>query len=171
MYITYRYRVKSLEGLLRKQAQAVNYVWNYCNETQKSYLRLGKKWLNHFDLTKLTTGVSKELGINSDTIGAICKKYVLSRRQHKRPFLRWRTKKSLGWIPLRGRHLEQTPNGFKYGGKIFKVFLSRPIPPVAKICDGSSFSEDARGRWYINLLLKLPDETVRPVQTAVGIDF
>ncbi len=35
MILVYRYRVKSLNGLLNKQSRAVNYVWNFCNDTQK----------------------------------------------------------------------------------------------------------------------------------------
>ena len=37
--LVYRYRVKSLSGLLNKQSRAVNYVWNYCNDTQKHALK------------------------------------------------------------------------------------------------------------------------------------
>ncbi|MEA3393394.1 MAG: transposase, partial [Pseudomonadota bacterium] len=35
MLLVYRYRVKSLNGLLNKQARAVNFVFNYCNDRQK----------------------------------------------------------------------------------------------------------------------------------------
>ncbi|VWD21439.1 transposase [Burkholderia lata] len=33
MILVYRYRVKSLNGLLNKQSRAVNYVWNFCSDT------------------------------------------------------------------------------------------------------------------------------------------
>lgn len=36
MILVYRYRVKSLSGLLNKQARAVNFVWNFSNDTQQS---------------------------------------------------------------------------------------------------------------------------------------
>jgi hypothetical protein len=35
MLLVYRYRVKSLTGLLNSQARACNFVWNFCNETQQ----------------------------------------------------------------------------------------------------------------------------------------
>ena len=35
MILTYRYRVKSLQGELNRQARAVNFVWKYCNDAQK----------------------------------------------------------------------------------------------------------------------------------------
>ncbi|PPK46218.1 hypothetical protein B0G57_103242 [Trinickia symbiotica] len=46
--LVYRYRVKSLNGLLNRQSRAVNYVWNFCNDTQKHALKWGKKWPRGF---------------------------------------------------------------------------------------------------------------------------
>ena len=43
MILVYRYRVKSLNGLLNKQSRAVNYVWNFCNDTQKHALKSASK--------------------------------------------------------------------------------------------------------------------------------
>src|SRR5678815_4551295 len=54
--LVYRYRVKSLNGLLDKQARAVSYVFNFCNDTQKHALKWGKRWPTGFDLNKLTAG-------------------------------------------------------------------------------------------------------------------
>ncbi|MBR8305335.1 putative transposase DNA-binding domain protein [Burkholderia cenocepacia] len=76
MILVYRYRVKSLNGLLNKQSRAVNYVWNFCNDTQKHALKWGKKWPTGFDLNVLTTGSSKELGIHSGTVNATCEQYA-----------------------------------------------------------------------------------------------
>ena len=44
MILVYRYRVKSLNGLLNKQSRAVNYVWNFCNDTQKLALDLVRRF-------------------------------------------------------------------------------------------------------------------------------
>lgn len=60
--------VKSLNGLLNKQSRAVNFVWNFCNDRQKDALRFGRRWHTGFDLNKLTTGSSKELGLHSGTM-------------------------------------------------------------------------------------------------------
>ncbi len=47
MILVYRYRVKSLNGLLNKQSRAVNYVWNFCNDTQNfATLSTGEKLPN-----------------------------------------------------------------------------------------------------------------------------
>ncbi|WP_276522815.1 MULTISPECIES: transposase [Cupriavidus] len=71
MLLVYRCRVKSLNGLLNQQSRAVNYVWNFCNDTQKHALKWGKKWPTGFDLNVLTTGSSKELRIHSGFLNIV----------------------------------------------------------------------------------------------------
>jgi IS605 OrfB family transposase len=171
MLLVYRYRVKSLNGLLSKQARAVNFVFNYCNDRQKDALRFGRKWLSGFDLNKLTTGSSKELGIHSGTINAVCEQYAKSRSQKKRPYLRYRGKKHLGWVPLKGRDLRETPAGFHFNGREFKVFKSRVLPAGATIKDGTNFSQDSRGNWFLNVCVEVPDAPARPIQSGIGIDL
>ena len=171
MILVYRYRVKSLNGLLNKQARAVSYVFNFCNDTQKHALKWGKRWLTGFDLNKLTAGSSKELGLHAGTINAVCEQYAKSRAQKKRPYLRYRGKKSLGWVPLKGRDIKETPNGFHFHGREFKVFKSRDLPTGAKIKDGTNFSRDARGNWFLNVCIEVADVAQRPMNVGVGIDL
>ena len=171
MILVYRYRVKSQTGLLNRQASAVNFVWNYCNERQKDALRFGRKWHSGFDLNKLTTGSSIELGLHSGTVNAVCEQYASSRSQKKRPYLRWRGKKSLGWVPLKGRAIKETPNGFHFHGREFKVFKSRDLPVDAKIKDGTNFARDARGNWFLNVCIEIADTPQRPMVAGVGIDL
>ena len=68
MVKVFRYRIKSLNGLLNRQSRSVNFVWNFCNDTQKFALKWHKRWPTGFDLNKLTTGTSKELGLHAGTI-------------------------------------------------------------------------------------------------------
>jgi IS605 OrfB family transposase len=171
MLLVYRYRVKSLKGLLNKQSHAVNFVFNYCNDRQKDAIRFGRKWLSGFDLNKLTTGSSKELGIHSGTINAVCEQYAKSRSQKNRPYLRYRTKKNLGWVPLKGRDLKEIRGGFHFNGREFKVFKSRPLPANAAIKDATNFSQDARGNWFLNVCIDVPDFAQRPIQKGIGIDL
>ncbi len=172
MLVVYRYRVKSKTGLLAKQARAVNYVFNFCNETQKHALKWRKRWPTGFDLNKLTAGSSKELGLHAGTINAVCEQYAKSRSQKKRPYLRWRSStKSLGWVPMKGRDIKETPNGFHFHGREFKVFKSRDLPTVAKIKDGTNFSQDRRGNWFLNVCIEVPEDGVRRVESGVGIDL
>lgn len=170
MTLVYRYRVKSLSGLLNRQSRAVNFVWNFCNDTQKHALKWEKKWPSGFDLNVLTTGSSKELGLHSGTVNAVCEQYAKSRRQHRRPYLRYRGKKSLPWVPLKGRDLKREGNAFCFAGHTFRVFHSRALPE-GKIRDGTNFSCDRRGRCYLNIVIEAPEASARAGHRAVGIDL
>ena len=171
MILTYRYRVKDKHtAKLCRMAKAVNFVWNFCNDTQKSALKWGKKWPSGYDLMKLTSGSSKELNISANTINQICARYDRSRKQHKKRFLRYRCHKSLGWIPLRADDITPENDFFRYYGQHYQVWNSRQIPSNSKICDGSSFSQDARGRWYLNIVLNIPILEAANDST-IGIDL
>lgn len=170
MILVYRYRVKSLNGLLDKQARAVNFVWNYCNDTQKHALKWAKRWPTGFDLNKLTTGSSKELGLHSGTVNAVCEQYAKSRSQKRRPYLRYRGRKSLGWVPLKGRDLKREGSAFRFAGNTFRVFHSRALPD-GKIKDGTNFSRDRRGNWYLNIAIEVKAPPARAPIRGVGIDL
>jgi transposase len=88
------------------------------------------------------------------TINAVCEQYAKSRRQRNRPFLRWRGRRSLGWVPLKGRDLKREGNAFRFAGNAFRVFHSRPLPE-GKIKDGTNFSCDARGHWFLNIVVEV----------------
>lgn len=172
MILVYRYRVKSLNGLLNRQAMACNFVWNYCNDRQKDALRYGRKWLTGFDLNSLTAGGGKEIGLHSGTVNAVCEQYAKSRSQKKRPYLRYRGKKSLAWVPLKGRDLKREGDAFRFAGNTFRVFNSRSLPD-GKIKDGANFSRDSKGNWFLNIVVEV--ETIasgarQPIR-GVGIDL
>ena len=170
MILVYRYRVKSLNGLLNQQSRACNFVWNFCNDRQKDALRFGRRWHTGFDLNKLTTGSSKELGFHSGTVNAVCEQYVKSRAQKKRPCLRYRGRKSLGWVPLKGRELNREGDAFRFAGNTFRVFNSRALPE-GKIKDGTNFCRDSRGNWFLNIVIEVADVAQRPMTSGVGIDL
>ncbi len=171
MKLTYRYRVKNLNGLLNRQARAVNFVWNFANDRQRDAVKWGRRWLSGYDLGKLSAGSGRELGLLATTVEKVCHQYVDSRIQRKRRHLKYRSKKSLGWIPLKGQAVRSVGEVCTVAGNDFRLFYSRPIPTGAKVCDGSSFAQDARGNWFLNLVLDLPEAPLRESQTAVGIDL
>jgi IS605 OrfB family transposase len=173
MILVYRYRVKSLNGLLNEQSRAVNFVWNFYNDRQKDVLRFGRRWHTGFDLNRLTCGASRELGIHSGTINAVCEQYAKSRSQKKRPFLRYRgRRRSLGWVPFKGRDLKREGDAFRFAGRTFRVFNSRALPE-GKIKDGSNFARDRKGNWFLNIVIDVntmaPD--ARQPLRGVGIDL
>ena len=172
MVLVYRYPVKSLIGLLNRQSRACNFVWNFCNDRQKDALRFGRPWHTGFDLNNLTKGSSKELGLHSGTVNAVCEQYAKSRSQKRRPYLRYRGKKSLGWVPLKGWELKREGDAFRFAGNTFRVFHSRALPE-GKIKDGTNFSRDARGNWFLNIVIEVDtaDKAARQPLRGVGIDL
>jgi IS605 OrfB family transposase len=172
MILVYRYRVKSLNGLLNKQARACNFVWNFCNDRQKDALRFHRRWHTGFDLNKLTQGSSKELGLHSGTVNAVCEQYAKSRSQKNRPYLRYRGKRNLGWVPIKGRELKREGDAFRFAGNTFRVFHSRTLPE-GKILDGTNFARDARGNCFLNIVIEVaivPADVRAPVR-GIGIDL
>jgi len=174
MYKTFSYRIKdsTVAKQLHKKSCAVNYVWNFCNETQKHALKWSKKWLTNFDLDKLVAGSSKDLGLNSTTLQDITSEYYTRRKQFKKAFLNWRSgKRSLDWIPFKstGISFNKATGKTKYAGLAFNIWYSRPIEGIIK---SGNISQDSQGRYYLNLVCKLPDfEGPTDHRNAVGIDL
>ena len=176
MQLTYRYRIKDKHAKrLNAQARVVNFVWNYCNETQMKAARDGRKWLSGYDLGKLVAGATKEgLDLHSHSAKRVCIQYDKSRRQHKKPWLRWRSRRSLGWVPFNTGHVAYRDGGFVFRGERYEVWLHRPLPDGARIGAGS-FSLDTRGRWYINCPVEVCEGVCLPGSwrwtRRVGIDL
>lgn len=149
MILTYSYRIKDsgCSDTLALLARSVNGVWNFCNETQRHALKWNKRWPNYALLCDLTAGSSKELGLHSQTVQAVCQEYDTRRRQEKKRRLRWRGKRSLGWIPFKAAGVKVKEDAVVYCGHTLRVWLSRPLGGPVK---AGSFSQDARGRWYVN---------------------
>jgi IS605 OrfB family transposase len=170
MLLTYKFRVKDKHAAeLNRQARAVNFVWNFCNETQKHALKWGKAWPSGYDLCGLTAGSAPLLGIHAQTIQRVCRQYATSRRTHTKRSLRWRSRKSLGWVPFSTGAISYKDCAFTFRGKRYDVWLSRELPKGARIGAGS-FNQDAKGNWYINCPVEVPG--VQSAGTAsVGIDL
>lgn len=183
MFLTYQYRLKdsspSLRKLLREQSQAVNYIWNFCCEKDRESV---KKWQSgskvrrptYFDLTKLTSGSSKELGVHSMTIHGVCRQFVTARDKSFPKTPKFRSfKRNTDWIPCSGF----TICGAKISGSslIFmkrkiKFWKSREIPSEDKI-KTFSFTQDLLGHWVVNFVIELPVVPQREIETKVGIDL
>jgi putative transposase len=151
--LTYRFRIKggSSNRRLSLLAPAANLVWNY----------------DH-----LTKGVGKELGLHFQTVQAISKEFVTRRKQFKKSKLRWRishgSKRSLGWIPFKAVAVKVAKNKVTYAGQEYKFWKSRELP--GKIKTGS-FSEDARGHWYVNFVVEAPAVATKHAVEEVAVDL
>jgi IS605 OrfB family transposase len=68
--------------------------------------------------------------------------------------------------------LRREGDAFRFAGNTFRVFNSRPLPE-GKIKDGTNFSRDSRGNWFLNIVIDVstPDTDARQPLRGVGIDL
>jgi len=178
MILTFKYRIKdaTVGKYLDRHSRSVNFVWNYCCETQRkveAYYKAGapkRRWPSHFDLVKLTTGCAAELGLHSDTVGQICKQFVISRNaaRHAPRFRASRgPKRALGWLPFIKRTVKLDGAHVVYIKRKFHFWKSRDIPDAIKT---GCFTQDARGRWYVCFQCEVADD-LPTGNGEVGIDL
>ncbi len=177
---TLKLRIKDQHAsVLRSMARDVNTVWNFCNETSARAVREKRKFLSGFDLQKLTDGFSKcdGVSIGSATTQQVCEEYATRRRQFKRARLNWRvsnpksSKYSLGWIPFKARAARYKGGQVHFAGVKLGLWDSYGLSHYE--LRAGSVSEDSRGRWYLNVQVKIPDVVgpQLPVTGSVGIDL
>ena len=171
-----RLKDKHRKELIR-QGQAMNLVWNYCNEVQiesvkRSYGNPFSKWTNFQSLQKLTAGMSQELGVSAASIQMVCQEYDSSRREHKKAKLKWRGEKSLGWIPISQQSISFTGEYFVFMGEKYYPMHLRPelLTQNTKILS-SSFNQDSQGHWYINVVIEIKDKPIRNSSREIGVDL
>ena len=167
---TYKFRIKdsSHKHHLNAMANSVNHVWNFCNATSIESARRNKLWIGEFDLNRLLCGVSKDLGLNSKSIYETSRYFVKARSKARRPKLQWRSyKRSLGWIPFKENGVQLTEDGFKYLGREYKCWMSRPLEGKVK---NGSINQDSKGHWYINLTCEI-SVSQTDSKSSIGVDL
>lgn len=172
-----RLRVKDKHAsFLLAQSREVNQVWNFCNETGLNILRRENRYCTGYDLDKLTSGSTKEgLALHSQTVQAISAEYVTRRKQFKKVKLRWRvsrgSRRSLGWIPFKASAIACRNGQVHYQGKAISLWDSYGLKDYE--LRGGSFSEDSRGRWYLNVQVevKRPAKPHNMPTASIGIDL
>jgi len=181
---TLKLRIKDKHAkAMLAMARDVNTVWNYCNETQyrslKRYCNRPKVWLSGFDLQKLTAGFVKCEGVvvNASTVQQTCEEFATRLRQFKRQKLNWRVsnrkspKYSLGWIPFKARALTYANGQVRFNGINIGLWDSYGLSQYE--FRAGSFNEDSRGRWYLNVAVKVQVEEKRVPDgaTSIGVDL
>jgi putative transposase len=166
---TMRYRVKDRVSCkhLDAAARAVNMVWNHCNGAQRHALKHNMRWPTSSALQALTAGAGKLIGIPAQTVQAVCQEYSDRRRWARKAKLRWRGKRSLGWVPFKNQTIRITGSIVHFNGRKVRLWLHRD--GAGRIKSGS-FSKDARGRWYCNLVVEYTP-TPHGKSAGVGIDL
>ena len=171
---TLRLRVKDKHAaLLGAQSREVNFVWNFVNELSRTHTLRTGKFFSAYDLHPYTAGATKAgLTLHSDTVQAINEEFATRRRQFKKIKLRWRVsqgaRRSLGWIPVKPRALRYKAGQVHYQGHAIGLWDSHGLSNY-ELGQGS-FSEDARGRWYLNVSVKVKAEPSAGT-ASVGVDL
>ena len=178
---TLKLRIKDKHAAwLRGLAREVNQVFNFCNEVSMKASRpyFGKpKWLSGYDLQKLVAGATKGeggLSIPSQTLQQVCEEYATRRKQFKKHKLNWRvsnqksSKYSLGWLPFKKGAIVYKNGQIRYAGKCLSLWDSYGLSQNE--LRAGSFSEDSRGRWYLNVVVKV-QASPSAGTTAIGIDL
>ncbi|KPC17600.1 hypothetical protein [Pseudomonas amygdali] len=166
---TLKLRIKDKHAkAMLAMARDVNQVWNFCNETQflslKRYCNKPKTWLSAFDLRKLTNGYSKCDGvtIGSATQQQVCVEFATRLRQFKRQRLNWRVsnrnspKYSLGWLPFKARAVTCRNGQVRFNGINIGLWDFYGLSKYT--LKAGSFNEDSRGRWYLNVAVRVEVE-------------
>jgi transposase len=179
---TLKVRIKDKHApILERMAFEVNQVWNAANEQSAEYASIPVPevgWLHlyvsAYDLAKSQAALRKERGfvIHSQTVQEVTEAHEKARRQFKKSKLRWRvssgSKRSLGWIPFKKGAAVWKNGQVRYAGHYFKVWDSYGLSQYE--FRSGSFSQDARGRWYFNVVVAVPCIELK-AQGQVGIDL
>jgi putative transposase len=171
-----RLRLKDKHAkFLRDLAREVNFVWNYCNESQITMFNRERRFLSGYDFAKFTRGATKEgLHLHSQTVQAVAQEYAVRRRQFRKVRLRWRkstgSRRSLGWIPFKKTAIQAAHGQVKFAGQWLSLWDSYGLE--AYRIRAGNLCEDARGRWYLNACVAVPSaESRSSARRDVGIDL
>ena len=169
---TLKFRIRDKHAkTLERMARSVNCVWNYVNAYARNEWKAKRKFVKYAGPTGTadqTSGAAKELGLHSGTVQKVCVQFDLSKRQQKKAWLKFRGKKSLGWVPFKGDHIKLEENGFTFMKKRFQVWDSYGLGNF-KAKDGN-IVQDSMGRWFLCVPVEV-EIHVLPESTPVGIDL
>jgi len=157
---------------LRRQAAAVNRVWNYVNELSSRAIRERGQFLSAYDIHPYTKGAGKLLGLHSQTVQQVAAEYVTRRKQFRKSKLAWRktlgVRRSLGWVPVNTAAAQWKHGQVFFNGQHYKVWDSHGLSQYR--FRSGCFVEDARGRWYFCVAVAVKPEQ-RCGTGSVGVDL
>jgi len=170
---TLKVRVRDKHAtVLRQMARSVNFAWNYLNELSQRSIRERGVFLSAFDLDRYTQGAGKLLGLHSQTLQEVSREYATRRLQFRKTRLSWRrsegVRRSLGWVPFKSGAASWKNGQVYHNGQHFNVWDSYGLAQYR--FRSGSFSEDARGRWYFNVVVEVEAQP-SPGQDVLGIDL
>lgn len=173
-----RVRDKHAKWLLER-ARAVNFVWNYDNELTSKVLEREGRFLSGYELHEFTRGATKAglLPLLAQTVQAVNEEYARRRQQARKARLRWRVSDpkranySLGWVPFKKSAIAYRCGQIRFMGVPLGLWDSYGLSEYE--LGPGCFSEDARGRWYLNITLRVerPSKSDALGTGAIGIDL
>ena len=177
--IVLRLRIKDRHAKwLSERAREANLVWNYCNELSHKVWQRERRFLSGFDFWPFLKGVTKAgLSLPVQTVQEIAEQYAVNRRVARKTRLSWRkstgVRRSLGWLPFKVRTIRYAHGQVYYAGQWLSLWDSYGLSDFD--LRAGSISEDARGRWYLNVCVERPDfvgpKAVPLIDESVGIDL
>jgi putative transposase len=169
---TLRLRVKDKHARwLSDLACEVNTVFNYCNELSGKVFERERRFLSGFDFWPFLKGVTRgecALHLPIRSVQEIAEEYARRRRQHRKIRLAWRksggTRRSLGWIPFKVRTIRHRAGQIYFAGRWLSLWDSFGLSDYE--LRAGNFSEDSRGRWYLNVCVpssqRWGDDRIKP---------
>jgi putative transposase len=173
--LTYKFRIKDSNKIkiLKQMASDVNFVWNHVNSYIIKRWKESRKYTSPSDACVVVVGASSVLSIASTTSQAVAQECALRTKKAKKR-VRFRTAKkgrNLGWVPFKAASIKFKDGIATYNRHHFRVWNSRDLPEDAKIKVGS-FTEDSRGRWYLNITFEAQSvKAPAPEGTEVALDL
>jgi putative transposase len=141
---------------LSSLAREVNFVFNYCNDLSIKVFERERRFLSGFDFWPFLKGATCGDGGLSLPVPAVqetAEEYARRRRQHRKIRLRWRrsrgARRSLGWIPFKVRTIRYRGGQVYFAGRWLSLWDSFGLGDFE--LRSGNFSEDSRGRWYLNV--------------------
>jgi putative transposase len=155
-------------------AREVNTVFNYCNELSVKVFERERRFLSGFDFWPFLKGATRgdcALHLPVQAVQEIAEEYARRRRQHRRVRLAWRksggARRSLGWIPFKVRTIRYRGGQIYFAGRCLSLWDSYGLGNFE--LRAGNFSEDSRGRWYLNVCVpqRAGDERNKPPVASI----
>jgi len=169
-------------NVLNRMAFEVNQVWNAANETSAEFSWVPVPEVGYmnletsgFDLMKELKGIRKarNMIIGSPTFQEVINVHAKTRKQFKKDKLKWRcsggSRRALGWVPFKSGAAVWINGQIRFCGIYFKCWDSYGLSQYD--FRSGSFSQDARGRWYFNIVVHVEVEERIAGNGQIGIDL
>jgi len=168
--------------VLNRMAFECNQVWNAANATSAEFSWVPVPEVGYmnmqtsgFDLMKELKGIRKErdMIIGAGTVQEVIAVHAKTRKQFKKDKLRWRcsggARRALGWVPFKSGAAQWIDGQIRFCGIHFKCWDSYGLSQYD--FRSGSFSQDARGRWYFNIVVQVEIEARVSGNGQIGIDL